>query len=239
MIPRAPLILAMMLSLPAAAIALDVHPSLSASGWFFSVDGTIEGSDLGALGFDRSKGQPEIVGGLALGRHHLEVTYLRVRRAEEGTASGQILGVFQTNDQVSVDLAVDYVRGHYGYSLVSNPTIDVEPFLEVGYLHEVTDIVDQTAGQSTRSDESSVFPLPGLGLRLFPSFPVHLQARGTGIGTGSGHLIDVQGGLEGGFQWLFGGLGYRYVDFLLDDNVGERVADVQLKGVYVQGGVRF
>lgn len=239
MISRSLLVLAVTLSLSGAAQALEIHPSLFARGWFFSVEGTINGSDLGALGFDRIKGQPEIGGGLALGRHHLEVSYLRVRRTEEGTASGEIFGFFQANDQVSVDLSVDYLRGHYGYSLVSNSMIDVEPFLEVGYLHEVTDIVDQTAGQSTRSNEAAVFPLPGLQLLVAPSYPVHLRARGTGIGTGDAHLIDVEGGLEGGFHGLFGGVGYRYVDFLFENSGGDKVADVRLKGIFVAGGVRF
>lgn len=236
---RKPLALAIALSLPSAAAALEVHPRLSARGWFFAVDGDVAGTDLDALGFDREKGQPEVGGGLAVGRHHLEVSYLRVRRAEEGVVSGEILGVFQTNEDIAVDLSVDYVRGHYGYSVVSNAWMDVEPFLEVGYLHEVTDIEDRTAGQSSRSDEAAPFPLPGLQLRLVPSYPVTLRGRAAGIGTAEGHLIDVEGGLEGGFRQLFGGVGYRYVNFLFENGADNAAADVRLKGIFVEGGVRF
>ena len=224
---------------PTWAAAIEVNGHVSAGGWFFGIDGTIEETDLDALDFDSIQGQPELEAGVTLGRrHHLDVSYLLIRRSEEGTAQGEVLGIVIFEDDVSIDLDVDYVRGHYGFSLVMNDWIDLEPFLEVGFLREATDIRNRTTGQREKQDDFAVFPLPGLAVAIAPAFPIGLEARATGIGLGQGHLIDVEGGAEGRFGFVFLGVGYRYVDFRFEDGDRE-VADLELSGVYVRGGARF
>ena len=236
----APALLAGALALPAPAVALDVGGHAAVRGWFFGVDGTIEeDTDLDALDFDDLKGQPEFFGGLRLGRrHHLSFAYLLVRRSEEGTAEGQVLGIVPVQDQVAIDLDVDYVRGGYGFSVLARDWIELRPFLEVAYLREETDIRNQSTGDRNRQEDSAVFPLPGAEVVVGAAFPVRLRGRAAGIGTGDGHLIDVEGGVEAGWRWVFGGLGYRYVDFRVEDSGGE-VADVSADGLYLQGGLRF
>ncbi len=223
--------------LPSRASALDVSGDILFRGWFFGATGTVDRTDLASLDFDKAKGQPEFQGGLVLGeRHHLGISYLRIRREEEGLATGTILGILRFRDDVSLDLSVDYVRGHYGYSLLANSWVDVQPFLELAYLREETTLVDHTFSQTSHQEDSAVFPLPGAELVFARSFPVHLRARAEGIGTGQGHLVDVEGGAEGAWGIFFAGVGYRYLDFVVDRH---DVADVRLKGVYAEGGVRF
>ena len=53
-----------------------------------------------------------------------------------------------------------------------------------------------------------------------------------------GHIIDVAGGLEGVWGIFVAGVGYRYLKFVVDDH-DQAVADVRLKGVYAEGGLRF
>lgn len=227
------------LTLPGLAGAIDLRPEVSGRGWFFSADGHIENTDLDALDFDEAKGQPEVRGGLTLnGRHRFGVSYLRVRREERGIARAVVLGILPLEDEVSIDLSVDDVRGHYGYRVFANRVASVEPFLEVSYLREETDIANATTGQSDHQEDATVFPLPGVEVVLAPSFPLRLRARVAGIGTGQGHLIDVEGGAEARVGFVFGGLGYRYVDFLVEDGDAE-VADVTLTGLYLEGGLRF
>lgn len=221
------------------ASALEFHPQVSGRGWFFSASGTIENQDLSSLGFDGVKGQPEIRAGFSVARrHHLESAFLFVRRTEAGPATVNT-GVFPVTDDVSLDLSVDYFRAHYGFSVLANSIVDLQPFIALAYLHERTNIVDRTTGRTTRSNESAVFPLPGLELVLVPDFPVHLRTQAQGIGTGRGHVIDVEGGVEARYSFVFGGLGYRHIAFLVRDDRGNPRADVRLNGVYIEGGVRF
>ena len=51
----------------ANASAFGVGGDLGARGWFLSADGTANGTDLAALGFDDAKGAPEFRGQLLLG----------------------------------------------------------------------------------------------------------------------------------------------------------------------------
>ncbi|MGH7820671.1 MAG: hypothetical protein ACREQ9_12950 [Candidatus Binatia bacterium] len=228
------------LTAPGGALAFEVRPEASARGWFFGVDGEIEDTDLDALDFDSPEGQPEFHGGATLGgRHHLDVSYLLIRRSERGTATAVVLGVIAMDQEVSIDLDVDYLRWHYGYSLFANRWIDLQPFLEIGYLREETDIRNEDTGDSSHQEDSAVFPLPGAEVIVAPSWPVRLRGRATGIGTGQGHLIDVEGGLEAGYGYVFGGVGYRHIDFRVDDDGGDEVADLTLDGVYIEGGIRF
>jgi hypothetical protein len=224
---------------PATASALDVHGDFLARGWFFGATGEADRTDLKALGFDRAKGQPEFEGRLVVGeRHHAGVSYLHIRRQEEGTVDGTILGILRFQDDVSLDLDVDYVRAHYGYSLLSDSWIDLQPFLELAYLHESTDLIDRTFGVTSHQKEDVVFPLPGVEVVVAPAFPVCLKAHAEGMGIPRGHLIDVVGGLEGQWGLFVAGVGYRYLKFVVDDH-GQTVADVRLKGVYAEGGLRF
>ncbi len=225
---------------PAAAAALSVEVEGAARGWFFSANGTIQDTDIEALGFDGIRGQPELRGALVLNeRFHFRGSYLRIRRSEEGTISGTILGILRFDNDVSMELQVDDVRGHLGYSVLTNDWIDVEPFVEVAYLREETTIVNRTFGQTSRQEENAVFPLPGLTFVIAPSSPLHVEVRAAGIGIDRGHLIDVVSGLEALYRFAFLGVGYRYVDFLFEDSDGVEQADAQLKGVYLEGGVRF
>ena len=219
------------------ARGLDLRPEAAAHGWFFGAEGKIEDTDLGAIGFSEIEPQPEIRGGVIVaGRHHVGASYLRIRREEQGTVTALVLGILQVEDDVAMDLAVDSVRAHYGYSVVANPTIDVEPFVELGYLREETDIVDRTAGLESRSEDSGIFPLFGVALVLGPESPIRPRVRAAGIATGQGHLVDVEGGVEARLGPAFAGLGYRHVDFLLR---GDGDADVDLDGFYLEGGVKF
>jgi hypothetical protein len=224
---------------PAAAAAVDLRPELSAQGWFFSATGTADGTDLAAAGFDSSKGQPQLGVGVTIDdRHDIGVSYLRVRRHEQGTATGEVLGVLRVDDPVTSDLSVDYVRPHYGYRIVRDRWIDVEPFLELGVLRESTKIREGLFSQTSEQAETAVFPLPGVEVVLAAGFPARLRGRAEGIATGQGHLLDVQGGAEGAIGDVFGGFGYRVVDFAVEDH-GDEVADVRLKGLYLEGGLRF
>jgi len=224
---------------PATASALEVHGDLLARGWFFGATGEADRTDLKALGFDHAKGQPEIEGRLVLGeRHHVGVSYLHIRREEEGVVDGTILGILRFQDDVSLDLHVDYVRAHYGYSLLSDSWIDLQPFLELAYLHESTDLLDRTFGLTSRQKENVVFPLPGAEVVVAPAFPVHLKAHAEGMAISRGHIIDVAGGVEGVWGIFVAGVGYRYLKFVVNDNDRD-VANVRLKGIYAEGGLRF
>ena len=224
---------------PYTAGAFDIGGSLVARGWFFGASGQADRTDLDPLGFDDAKGQPEIEGTLVLGgRHHLGVTYLHVRREEEGTTTGTILGILRFQDDVSLDLTVDYVRAHYGYSLISNAWLDLEPFLEAAYIHESTDLVDRTFGQRSRQKEDIGFPFPGAEVVIAPSLPVHLIGRAEGMGINRGHAIDVQGGAQAQWGMFMAGFGYRWMKFVVDHH-DEAIADVRLKGFYAEGGLRF
>jgi hypothetical protein len=224
---------------PATARALEVHGDLVGRGWFFGATGEADRTDLEALGFDHAKGQPEVEGALVLGgRHHLGVSYLHVSRQEEGVVNGTILGVLRFQDDVSLDLTVHYVRAHYGYSLISNAWLDFQPFLEGAYLHESTDLVDHTLGQTSHQKQDVGFPLPGVEIVLAPSLPVRLTAHAEGMGISRGHLIDVVGGAEGEWGIFTAGVGYRWMKFVVHDN-GSDAADVRLKGIYAEGGLRF
>ena len=230
------MVVAAMLVSPEISPALEIGGHLVARGWFFGIDGNIEDTDLDALDFDDHKGQPEIGGGLRLGRrHHLDLAWLIVRRDEEGTAQAEVLGVIPIQDRVAIDLEVDYLHGGYGFSLLANDWIDLRPFIEVAWLREETDIRNATTGERQHQEESAVFPLPGARIALAPGFAVHLVARASGMATGRGHLIDVEGGVETGWRWFFGGVGWRYVDVEIDDDTADLTAD----GFYLRGGARF
>ncbi|MGH7898925.1 MAG: hypothetical protein ACREQQ_13300 [Candidatus Binatia bacterium] len=225
---------------PAASSAVQLRPEVAVGGWFLEARGTVTGTDIESLGFDRQKVQPEFRGAVQIGdRHHLEVSYLRIRRQEEGVVSGFILGVLRFQDPVSLDIAIDDLRFRYGYSLLRGDWIEAEPFLEIGYVREESTTVEQALGQTSHQEESAVYPLPGLRIVFAPAFPVRLQASAAGIGTGSAHLIDVQGGAELAFGYGFAGVGYRHLDALFRDDDDQEVADVRLDGVYLEGGVRF
>jgi hypothetical protein len=224
----------------AEASAFEVGGELAARAWFFSANGRVQSTDLDALGFDSLKGQPEFRGSLALGRRfHVGASYLRIRRSERGTISGTILGILQFDNDVSLDVEVDDIRGHFGYSVLASDWIDVEPFVEVSYLREDTTLVNHTLGQTSRQKDDIVFPLPGLGVVAAPNSPLHVQVRAEGMGIDRGHLIDVSGGIEGVYRFAFLGAGYRFVDFELKDSGDVEQADAQLKGLYVEGGWRF
>ncbi|MEA2626144.1 MAG: hypothetical protein QOD06_2189 [Candidatus Binatota bacterium] len=224
-------------AVPAAAV--DFQPELAARGWFFKADGDIEDTALEPLGFDELEGQLEVRGGLGIGEHHhVELSYTRLRRSEEGRVSAVILGLIRVEDEATLDLDVDYYRLHYGYRFAPASFVRIEPFVDVGFLDEHTLVVDRTTGESGGSDDFAVFPMLGAELVLGPGALVHPRLRVAGMGTGGGHLVDVEGGLEGVVGPVFGGLGYRNVDYRIEDQ-GRDVANVNLDGFYVEGGVRF
>jgi hypothetical protein len=224
------------------ASAFSVQGDLDARGWFLSADGTANGTDLQTLGFDDAKGVPEFRGRLVLGEwHHLGVSYLRIRRDESAVVTGTILGVIRFNDPVTLDLSVDDVRGHYGYSVLANRWLDVQPFLEIAYLRGEVTTTESALGRTSRVNDSIVFPMPGLEITIAPAFPVHLIGRAEGMAVGKGHLVDVQGGAEAAYSFFFAGLGYRHADLVVNrgGSNGGDLADVRLKGLYVEGGLRF
>src|SRR5205085_837374 len=109
------LVIGILLVAPNAS-AFSVAGELAARGWFMAATGTANGTDLAKLGFDDAKGAPEFRGELVLAdRHHLGITYLRIRREESAVVSGTILGIIRFDDPVDLDVSVDDVRGHYGY----------------------------------------------------------------------------------------------------------------------------
>ena len=225
---------------PTASSAVQLRPDVSVRGWFFGAKGTVTGTDLETLGFDHQKVQPEFRGGLQIGdRHHVEISYLRIRRTEEGVVSGQILGIIRFQDPTSLEISVDDLRFHYGYSLLAGDWLDLQPFFELAYLREESTTTEQALGQTNHQKQSPVFPLPGLQIVLAPAFPVRLKARAEGIGTGGQHLIDVEGGAELALGYGFAGLGYRHVAGLFKNDADQDIADVRLDGVYLEGGVRF
>jgi hypothetical protein len=226
----------------ANASAFGVEGELGARGWFLSADGTANGTDLAALGFDDAKGAPEFRGQLLLGdRHHLGVSYLRIRREESATATATILGVLRFNDPVSLDLSVDDVRFHYGYSLRPHRWLEVQPFLEIAYLHGEVTTTETLLSQTSHEEDSIVLPMPGLEVVIAPEFPVHLIGRAEGMGVGKGHLVDVEGGAEAVYSLFFAGVGYRHADLVVNEegSNGGELADARLKGLYVEGGLRF
>ena len=224
---------------PNGAAAFDLHPEARLRGWFLEVDGEIEGTDVGAVGFDEPKGALEVGGGLRLGdRHHLALDYLRLDREESERATVSILGILRFDSDVSIDVDAHLLRAHYGYELVDHPWITLEPFLELAWISEETKIVDEFTGDVAESDESVVLPLPGGELRIAPNFPLQGRARLSGMATGDGSLIDVETGLEAVLGFAFAGAGYRHMHFVLEQS-GEDSADVDLDGFYVEGGVRF
>jgi hypothetical protein len=226
----------------ANASAFSVQGDLAARGWFLSADGTANGTDVAALGFDDAKGAPEFRGRLLLGeRHHLGVSYLRMRRDESAVATATILGVVRFDDPVRLDLSVDDVRFHYGYGLRPHRWLEVQPFLEVAYLHGEVTTTETLFGQTSHEEDSIVLPMPGLEVVIAPEFPVHLIGRAEGMAVGQGHLLDVQGGAEAAYAFFFAGLGYRYADLEVNEegNGGGDLADLRLKGLYLEGGLRF
>ena len=96
-------------------------------------------------------------------------------------------------------------------------------------------------GQTSHEEDSIVLPMPGLEVVVAPEFPVHLKGRAEGMAVGQGHLLDVQGGAEAAYSAFFAGLGYRYADLEVDEegNGDGDLADLRLKGLYVEGGLRF
>jgi hypothetical protein len=225
---------------PTAASALQLRPEVGVGGWFLGGKGIVTGTDIAVLKFDHQKVEPEFHGGLGIGdRHHLEVSYLRIRRQEAGLVSGQILGVVRFQDQTSLDISLDYLRFRYGYSVIAGDWLDLQPFIALGYLREESTTVEQTFSQTSHQSDSAVFPLPGLQIVVAPAFPVRFKGRAEGIGTGSEHLIDVEGGAELAMGFAFAGVGYRHVDCLFQDGNDQDIANVRLNGVYLEGGVRF
>ena len=224
------------------APAFSVQGELAVRGWFISADGTADRTDLGALGFNDAKGAPEFRGGLVLGeRHHLGVSYLRIRRNERAVVTGTILGILRFDDPTNLDISVDDVRAHYGYSVLANRWFDVQPFLEIAYLHGDVTTMESLFSRTSHANESIVFPMPGLELVVAPAFPVHLKASAEGMGVGKGHLVDVQGGAEAVYSLFFAGVGYRHADLVVNEegSNGGDLADARLKGLYVEGGLRF
>jgi len=239
--PSMALVLGIVLSASNAS-ALSVQGDLGARGWFLSADGTANGTDLAALGFDDAKGAPEFRGDLVLGeRHHLGASYLRIRRDESAVATATILGVLRFNDPVSLDLSVDDVRFHYGYGFRVHHWLEVQPFLEIAYLRGDVTTTETLLGQTSHEEDSIVLPMPGLEVVIAPAFPIHLKGRAEGMGVGRGHLLDVQGGAEAAYAFFFGGFGYRYADLEVNEkgSSGGDLADLRLKGLYVEGGLRF
>jgi hypothetical protein len=227
-------------AIPSPVSALDLRVSASARGWFFGADGNVRDTDLGALDFDSARGQPEVAGQVEVrSRHRLAFSYLETRRAEEGRARGTVLGVVPVEDTVGIDLEVDYLRGHYGFEVFANEWFDVEPFLEVAWLREATDIQNATTGERRRQADSVVFPLPGAAFGLRPADPLGLVGRLTGVATGRGHLLDVEGGVEARYGFAFAGVGYRHAALRVEDSDSRPVADLRLGGFYIGGGVRF
>lgn len=225
---------------PTASSALQLRPEIAVRGWFLGGKGIVAGTDIAVLGFDHQKVEPEFRGGLGIGdRHHLEVSYLRIRRQEAGLVSGQILGIVRFQDQTSLDISVDDLRFRYGYTLFASDWLDLQPFIDLAYLQEESTTVEQMFNQTTHQSDSAVFPLPGLQVVVAPAFPVRLKGKAEGIGTGSEHLIDVEGGAELALGFAFAGIGYRHVNLLLQDRNDQDIAKVRLNGVYLEGGVRF
>jgi len=221
---------------PTWASALDVHPEVAARSWFVSAHGEVQRTDLDTLDFDRGEGQSEFRVGAQIGeRHHLNVSYLRIRREEQGLATGSILGLIQFQDPLSIDVSADYVRMHYGYSIVHQPWFDVQPFLEVGVLHESTRVSEELLGQTSRQRETIPVPVPGIAAELAPEFPVHARAQVGGIAVPDGHLFDVEGAAEADVGFVFAAIGYRYADVVVDTDA----IDVNLKGLFLEGGLRF
>jgi hypothetical protein len=226
-------------ALPQGAFALDAHPEARLRGWFLEADGTIEGTDLGAVGFDEPQGAFELGAGLRLGeRHHLDVDYLRLDREESARATVSILGILRVESDVSIDVDAHVLRVHYGYEVVDHPWIVLEPFLDLAWVSEETTIVDEFTGDVSRSDESIVLPLPGGEVRIAPRFPLQGRARLSGMATGDGSLLDIEVGIEGVLAFAFAGAGYRHSHFVLDQGGSDSV-DVDLDGFFVEGGVRF
>jgi hypothetical protein len=224
------------------ASAFSVDGDVAVRGWFVAATGTADRTDLATLGFDEAKGAPEFRGELVLGeRHHLGVSYLRIRREENAVVTGTILGILRVDDPVDLDVSVDDVRGQYGYSVVASRWIDVQPFLELAYLRGDVTTFDGLLDRTTRAKDSIVLPMPGLELVVAPAFPVHLKARAEGMGVGKGHLIDVRGGAEAAYSVFFAGFGYRHADLLVNEggSSGGDLADARLHGLYVEGGWRF
>lgn len=227
-------------TVPGTSLALDVHPEARVRGWFVEVDGSIEGTDLGAVGFDDPKGALELGAGVRLGeRHHLGIDYLRLGREEAERATVSILGLLRFETDVAIDVDAHVVRAHYGYELVDHPWISVEPFLDLAVIREDTEIVDEFSGDVSNSEETIVFPLPGAEARIAPSFPLQGRVRLSGMATGEGSLLDVETGLEGALGFVFAGAGYRHTQFILDRSDDVDSVDVDLDGFYVEGGVRF
>lgn len=216
----------------------ELSPYASGRAWFVSATGDVQGTSLEDVGVDEASAQPEAFAGLRWGPHHVRLSYAPIQRESRGITSGSLLGLVQFDQDVSFDLEVEYVRGRYGYRLAQNEWFGVEPFLEVGYLLEDTRVDNLTTGQSTRSDESAVFPIPGAEAFLFPESAVRGRAQLSGIGDGNDHLLDFEVSGEAAWRWIFGAVGYRLVDFRFETDRGQ-VADVELSGVFVEGGVRF
>jgi hypothetical protein len=224
---------------PSSVWALEVHPEARLRGWFLEADGTVEGTDIGAVGFDELEGAFELGAGLRLGeRHHLDVDYLHLDREESARATVSILGIIRFDSDVSIDVRAHALRAHYGYEIFDHPWIVLEPFLELAWVSEDTEIVDELTGDVSRSDESVVFPLPGGEIRIAPTFPLQGRARVSGMATGDGSFFDVEAGIEGVLAFAVAGAGYRYSHFVLEQG-GEDSFDVDLDGFYVEGGIRF
>ncbi len=224
---------------PGVSPAMEVGGELAARGWFFSASGQTNGTDLDTLAFDSAKGQPELRGALTLDdRHHFGARYLRIRREEQGIATGTILGIVKFDDPIDLDISVDDVRASYGYDLLETDWFEVEPFLEVSYLREESTLTEMLLGQTSHQQETIVFPLPGLRVSTPERYPLRAHASAEGMAIGRGHLVDVEGGADAALSFAFAGVGYRYVDAEVESH-DRTVADVRLKGVYVEGGIRF
>jgi len=221
---------------PTWCAALDVHPEVAARSWFIAARGQVQGTDLDTLDFDRPQGQSEFRVAADIGeRHHLSVSYLRIRRDEQGIGTGRILRVIQFQDPLSIDVSADYVRLHYGYSLFKTFWVDLQPFLEVGILDESTRVVEGLLGQSSRQHETLPLPVPGLAAEIAPDFPLHARAQIGGMAVPDGHLVDVEGAAEAVVGFMFGAIGYRYADVAIQNDA----VDVNLRGLFLEGGLRF
>lgn len=221
------------------AIAAELEPEIHAGAWMVSGDGQAVGTELEPLGFDEVEPELEIGGSLTIGgRHRLGIEYLRLDRRERGVSSTLILGILAIDQRVALDLDADSLRAHYGYSAFQSEWFDLEPFLEIGYIREETRVENLSTGMTGRSDETLVFPLPGLAVVVGPpNLPMRLRASAVGMGFDGNRLIDLEAGLEAQFGPAFGGIGWRHADVRIDD--GGDDADVELRGVFFEGGLRW